>query len=92
MNENHPYDKVIDSYRIELFTHSVEAKILREALLDYERVIIFKEHSIGGGSIFLINMPMAWREWMFTKYGYEKWFAMEGGIKRNVLTWEIESE
>lgn len=91
MKENHPYDKVIDSYRIELFTHSVEAKVLREALHDASSIIIFKEHAIGGGSIFLINAPMAWREWIFAKYGYEKWFAMEGGIKRNVLTGEIES-
>ena len=40
---------------------------------------------------FLINAPMSLRGWMFDLFQTEKWFAMEGGIVRNVDTWVIES-
>lgn len=84
---------IIDSYRIELFTNSKEAAELRHLLNSstYEPYIKYKEHSHGGGSIFLINAPMSLRGWMFDLFQTEKWFAMEGGIVRNVDTWVIES-
>lgn len=83
-------DEVTDSYRVEVFTHSKEAKELREALAS-DPSCKLKEHAHGGGSIFLFTAPMSMREYFFQKFGMEKWFCMEGSITRNLETWEIES-
>ena len=84
-------DKIIDSYRIEVFTHSIEAVRLRELLSAYNDLCKLKEHAYGGGSIFLFTAPISMRGLLFEWYGKEKWFAMEGATTRNVETWEIES-
>lgn len=86
-----------DSYRIELFTQSKEAQLLRRWLKDHNAnsdpgYLLSREHARFGGSIFLIVAPACFREWFFENFGAEKWFAMEGSIVRNVDTWEIEAE
>lgn len=85
-----------DSYRIELFTNSVEAQQLRKWLKPHkdsdepEWDIKHMEHARFGGSIFLIVAPSTFRKVIFEKWGQEKWFAMEGSIVRNVNTWDVE--
>lgn len=81
----------MDSYRIELFTNSVKAQELRKWLKDVEGCVKYREHARFGGSIFLIVAPRHFRGTLFKTYGHEEWFAMEGGIVRNVDTWEVES-